>query len=86
MGNLNSLFTSTEDSIRTSKIVGIKKSGVFVARIDNVNISVMNTSAVPIKIGDTVLLNKSDRGKFYITGKTDGLSGQNNIEEIFRNG
>lgn len=74
------------DNVLISKVVRVKKSGRVVVRINSVDHTVSNASAHSIKIGDTVLLNKSSYGKLYISGKTAGLSGIQNVKEIYRDG
>ena len=85
MGSLGKLFQSTDDNVKLSRIVSLKKTGGIVVQLNNVNYTVSNTLTDPVKVGDTVLLNRSSNGKYYIVGKTEGLRTQN-IEEVFRDG
>jgi len=85
MGSLGNLFKN-DSSAKVSKVVGIKKSGLIVVRVNNIDYSVKKATSESIRVGDTVLLNNSSNGKLFIVGKTTGLGSQNNIEEIYRNG
>lgn len=87
MGSLSRLlFSRANNSAQLSKVIKVKESGSIVVRINNVDYSVRNTTKDSVKIGDTVLLNRSPQGRFFIVGVTEGLSSQNNIEEVYRNG
>lgn len=85
MGSLSKLFQSDESVVKVARVVGMRKTGGTVVKLDNVNYTVGTALTEPVQIGDTVLLNRSSNGKFYIVGKTEGLRNQN-IEEVFRDG
>lgn len=82
MGGLN-LFNAKESSSKVSFITSIKK-GRITARMNNVDYSVKNTLNEKVRIGETVLLNKSPQG-FFIIGKTNNMRNFNR-EEVFING
>lgn len=84
MGNISEMFQSGEDNVKLSRVVSLRKTGIVV-RTGNIDSVVRNASNETIKIGDTVLLNRSSNGKFYIVGKTEGLRNQN-IEEVYIDG
>lgn len=86
MGSLIKMFSKSENFAQLSKVTGIKGSGIVIARVNNVDYSVRNATKETVKIGDTVLLNRSAQGRFFIVGVTEGLGSQNNIEEVYRNG
>ena len=85
MGSVSKLFQSVESVVKVARVVGMRKTGGTVVKLDNVNYTVGTALTEPVQIGDTVLLNRSPNGKFYIVGKTEGLRNQN-IEEVFRDG
>jgi hypothetical protein len=85
MGNINNLFTQKQE-VTISRVTGFGSSGEFKVSIGGVIRRVNSAVNDIIKIGDTVLLNKTPHGKFYIVGKTTGLGNSKNIMEVFKNG
>jgi len=86
VANINSLFSEDEKEITISRVTGIGSSGEFKVSVNGVIRRVSSAVSETIKIGDTVVLNKSPHGKYYITGITTGLGNSNNVLEVFKNG
>jgi len=85
MGSINDLFTQKQE-VTLARVTGFGSSGEFKVSISGIIRRVNSAANEIIKIGDTVLLNKTPHGKYYIVGKTTGLGNSKNIKEITRNG
>jgi ferredoxin-NADP reductase len=86
MGNLNTLFNTRQKEITISRVTGFGSSGEFKVSVSGTIRRVTSTITENIKIGDTVLLNKTPHGKYYIVGITSGLSNSKNVMEIIKYG
>ena len=86
MGNINDLLSSSKNEVTISRVTGLGSSGEFKVSVSGIIHRV--NSAIPdtIKTGQTVLLNKSPHGKYYIVGITTGLGNSKKIKEIIKNG
>lgn len=85
MGNLDGLFSQKQE-VTMSRVTGFGSSGEYKVSIGGIIRRVNSAVSEIIKIGDTVLLNKTPHGKYYIVGKTIGLENSKNIMEVFKNG
>jgi hypothetical protein len=85
MGSINDLFTQKQE-VRIARVTGFSSSKEFKVSIGGTIRRVNSAASEIIKVGDTVLLNKTPHGKYYIVGKTTGLGNSKNVKEITRNG
>lgn len=85
MGSINNLFTQKQE-VTLARVTGFSSSSEFKVSIGGVIRRVNSAASEIIKVGDTVLLNKTPHGKYYIVGKTTGLGNSKNVKEIPRNG
>ena len=86
MGNLNSFFDSSKNEVTIARVTGFGSSGEFKVSISGIIHRVNSAITGIIKVGNTVLLNISPHGKYYIVGITSGLGNSKNIMEVIKDG
>lgn len=86
MANINNLFSETKKEVIVSRVTGFGSNGEFKVSVNGIIRRVNSAISRVIKVGDTVILNKSPHGKYYIIGITTGLGNSNNVLEVFKNG
>jgi len=86
MANINNLFSNEKKEVTISRVTGLGSTGEFKVSVNGLIRRVNSAISETIKVGDTVILNKSPHGKYYIVGITIGLGNSNNVLEVFKNG
>lgn len=86
MGGLADLIKEKDSPTKTARVVGVRKNGMMVVRLNSVDYSVKNAVNVKVRNGDSVILNKTEQGKYYIAGISEGFSNSTTIKEIYRDG
>lgn len=85
MENLN-LTQPKQSDATLARVTGFSGSGEFKVSVNGTIRRVNSAIQTIIKVGDTVLLNKTPHGKYYIVGVTKGLGNSKNVMEVIKNG
>jgi hypothetical protein len=85
MGSLN-FAKSKQSEVILGRVTGLSGSGEFKVSVNSSVRRVNSAIQDSIRVNDTVLLNKTPHGKYYIVGITKGLGNSKNVMEVVKNG
>ena len=86
MGSISNLLIQDSEKITISRVTGFGASGEFKVSVNGVIRRVNSAISETIAVGDTVLLNKTPYGKYYISGITSGLGDSAKYMEVVKDG
>lgn len=86
MPSLNKSLAKSNNEITIARVTGFGSSGEFKVSVNGIIRRVNSAISETIKVGSTVLLNKTPYGKYYISGITSGLGNSEQYVEIVKNG